>query len=65
MEFPRGRLLPNKAKHYLKKSKIDKTTRRGLEQQLPIWKALSKKLIFFCCKSGSANSFRLEMPFEN
>lgn len=46
-------LLPNKAKHYLKslgyKSKNDKIdaqglSRMGLEQQLPVWKPLSKNL---------------------
>jgi len=46
-------LLPNKAKHYLKslgyKSKNDKIdaqglSRMGLEQQLPLWKPLSKSL---------------------
>lgn len=46
-------LLPNKAKHYLKslgyKSKNDKIdaqglSRMGLEQQLPLWKPLSKNL---------------------
>jgi len=46
-------LLPNKAKHYFKslgyKSKNDKIdaqglSRMGLEQQLPIWKPLSKNL---------------------
>ena len=46
-------LLPNKAKHYLKslgyKSKNDKIdaqglSRMGLEQQLPVWKPLSKQL---------------------
>ena len=46
-------LLPNKAKHYLKslgyKSKNDKIdaqglSRMGLEQQLPIWRPLSKNL---------------------
>ena len=46
-------LLPNKAKHYLnslgyksKTAKIDAQglSRMGLEQQLPIWKPLSKKL---------------------
>jgi transposase len=46
-------LLPNKAKYYLKslgyKSKNDKIdaqglSRMGLEQQLPVWKPLSKNL---------------------
>jgi transposase len=46
-------LLPNKVKHYLKslgyKSKNDKIdaqglSRMGLEQQLPVWKPLSKNL---------------------